>query len=167
VKKFLILLALLMVPGLADAQLPQRERREQLEAQIAQRFLNHVATELALQSNTRTRLEEHLRQSGPERRRLAQSTVQLRGQILRAVRNDATSDSEFSRLISEMTRLRDQEEDLWKNDQESLRRILTPRQHARFIVMWIRFNEQVRDMAMRRGNPRPGAPQSGLKQPIR
>jgi hypothetical protein len=164
VKKFMLLVALTMVPALAEAQVPQRERREQLEAQISQRFLNHVTTELVLDGNTRTRLEQHLRQSGPERRRLAQSTVLLRGQILRAVRDDATSDGEFSRLINEMTRLRDQEEALWKSDQESLRRILTPRQHARFIVMWIRFNEQVRDMAMRRGDQRPGAPRSGLKQ---
>jgi Spy/CpxP family protein refolding chaperone len=161
VKKWLVLCALLAVPQLAQAQRPQQQRREQLEAQIAQRFLNHVATELALEPNTRTRLEQHLRESGPVRRRLAQSTVQLRGRILRAVRDDATPDSEFARLINEMTRLRDEEETLWKSDQDALRRILTPRQHARFIVMWIRFNEQVRDMAMKRGGPA----QNGLRQP--
>ena len=79
--------------------------------------------------------------------------------MLRAVRDEATPDSEFTRLIAEMTRLRAQEEEMWKADQESLSRILSPRQHARFVMMWIRFNEQIRDAAMNRGGmggPPPG-----------
>jgi hypothetical protein len=159
------------MPAFASAQVPQaqRERREELETLIIQRFLNHTATELELAGESRNRLEQHLRQSAPRRRALAHSTVQLRGQILRAVRDETTSDAEFTRLINETTRLRDQEEALWKSDQEALSRILTPRQHARFVIMWLRFNEQVRDMAMRRpqegGAGRPG--QSGFRQPIR
>jgi Spy/CpxP family protein refolding chaperone len=168
VKKLIFVLALLL-PAVADAQAPERERREQLEAQIVQRFMNHASKELQLDADNRTRLEQHLRQSAPRRRALAQSTVQLRGQMLRAVRDEGTPDAEFTRLISEMTRLRDQEEEMWKSDQEALSRILTPRQHARFVVLWIRFNEQVRDMAMGRGGPPgPGGPgRSGFNQPIR
>jgi hypothetical protein len=128
----------------------QRERREELEAQIVQRFLNHTASELRLDVGTRTRLEQHLRDSAPRRRALARGTVQLRGQLLRAVRDESTPDAELTRLINEMTRLRTQEEALWKSDQEALSRILTPRQHARFVIMWLRFNEQVRDLAQRR-----------------
>lgn len=167
-KKLVLVLALL-VPAVAHAQAPERARREQLEGQIVQRFLNHASTELQLNAAERTRLEQHLRSTAPRRRALAQSTVQLRGQMLRAVRDESTSDGEFTRLINEMTRLRDQEEDMWKSDQEALSRILTPRQHARFVVMWIRFTEQVRDMAMGRGGPgRPGNPaRSGFEQPIR
>jgi hypothetical protein len=162
VKKLVFVLALLM-PALANAQAPQRERREQLEAQIVQRFLNHAATELQLDGSNRTRLEQHLRQTGQRRRALAQSTVQLRGQMLRAVRDESTPDAEFTRLIGDMTRLRVQEEEMWRSDQDALSRILTPRQHARFVVMWIRFNEQVRDMAMGRGGP-DGPPRSGFRQ---
>ena len=155
-KKLLMLLALLALPVTANAQekqAPDRQRREELEAQIVQRFLDHASVEMKLDANARTRLEQHLRQSAPARRQLAQQTVQLRGQMLRAVRDEATPDTEFSRLINETTRLRDQEEALWKADQEALGRILTPRQHTRFIVMWLRFNEQIRDMANRRGGP--------------
>jgi hypothetical protein len=153
-----VVLVLALVPSLAFAQRPgrpgqQKERREELETQIVQRFLNHVAMELQLDGNTRARLEQHLRQTAARRRALAQSTVQLRGQMLRAVRDSSTADAEFTRLIGEMTRLRGQEEDMWRSDQESLRGILTPRQHARFVVMWIRFNEQIRDAAMRRPGP--------------
>jgi Spy/CpxP family protein refolding chaperone len=152
----------LLAPVAASAQVPaapgeQRQRREELETQIVQRFLNHVANELQLDANSRTRLEQHLRQTAARRRTLAQSSVELRGHMLRAVRDEATPDAEFTRLINEMTRLRTQEDDMWKSDQESLSRILTPRQHARFVVMWIRFNEQIRDAAMRRGAP-PGRP---------
>lgn len=161
-KKLIFVLAMLIMPTLARAQTPatpkqERQRREMLEGQIAERFLNHVATELQLGADARGRLEQHLRQTATSRRALAQKTVELRGSMLRAVREPSTSDAEFTRLINEMTRLRGQEDDMWESDQESLSRILTPRQHARFVVMWIRFNEQIRDMAMRRGQgpPRP------------
>ena len=157
-KKFLLIIGLLLLPAAVSAQQPQmpnQERREQLEAQIVQRFLDNASVEMKLDANSRTRLEQFLRQTAQARRRLAQQSVQLRGHMLRAVRDDATPDAEFERLINETTRLRDQEEAMWKSDQESLRRILTPRQHARFIVMWMRFNEQIRDMANRRGGPPP------------
>lgn len=171
-KKLMVVLALACAPSFAAAQLPQAQRREELETQIVQRFLDNVASQLQLGAESRGRLEQHLRQTAAGRRSLAQNGVQLRGQLLRAVRDESTSDAEFTRLIGEMTRLRDQEENLWKADQEALSRILTPRQHARFVMMWLRFNEQVRDMAMRRGNlpdrPGPGGPpHSGIRQPMR
>jgi hypothetical protein len=147
------MLLVLLIPALASAQAPERQRREQLEAQIVQRFLNHASNELQLDAASRARLEQHLRSTAPRRRNLALNTVQLRGQMLRAVRDEGTPDAEFTRLINEMTRLRGQEEEMWKSDQDALSRILTPRQHARFVVLWIRFNEQVRDMAMGRGRP--------------
>ena len=155
-KTLLLIIGLLVSPAAVWAQQPQmpnQERREQLEAQIVQRFLDNASVEMKLDANSRTRLEQFLRQTAPARRRLAQQSVQLRGHMLRAVRDEATPEAEFERLINETTRLRDQEEAMWKSDQESLRRILTPRQHARFIVMWMRFNEQIRDMANRRGGP--------------
>lgn len=166
-KRFLVAFGLLITALPALAQQPAQLRREELEAEIVQRFLDRAALELKLDAGARTRLEQHLRQSAPPRRALAQSTVRLRGEMLRAVRDESTSDSEFTRLISEMTRLRDQEETMWKADQESLGRILTPRQHARFIVMWIRFNDQIRDVAMKRGLNGGVPPRSGYNQPIR
>jgi Spy/CpxP family protein refolding chaperone len=167
VKKLWLAFALLAMAAPVQAQQGQA-RRDELEAEIVQRFLDRAAIELKLDAPARTRLEQHLRQSGPPRRALAQSTVRLRGEMLRAVRDENTGDSEFTRLINEMTRLRDQEETMWKSDQEALSRILTPRQHARFIVMWIRFNDQIREMTMKRGGNGPGSPaRSGFKQPIR
>jgi Spy/CpxP family protein refolding chaperone len=169
VKKFLVVVGLLALAGPPVQAQQGQARRVELEAEIVQRFLDRAAIELKLEGNTRARLEQHLRQSAPPRRGLAQSTVRLRGELLRAVRDENTSDTEFTRLINEMTRLRDQEESMWKADQDALSRILTPRQHARFIVMWIRFNDQIRDVAARRGtNLGPGGvPRSAHQQPIR
>jgi Spy/CpxP family protein refolding chaperone len=157
VKKFLMAFGMFALSAASVQAQQGQPRREELEAAIVQRFLDRAATELKLDASTRTRLEQHLRQSAPPRRALAHNTVRLRAEMLRAVRDDNTTDAEFTRLINEMTRLRDQEEAMWKSDQEALTRILTPRQHARFIVMWIRFNDQIRDMAARRGsNAGPG-----------
>jgi Spy/CpxP family protein refolding chaperone len=170
VKKSLLILSLLLAVAAPIQAQQGQARREELEVEIAQRFLDRAATELKLDAGARTRLEQHLRQSATPRRSLAQNTVRLRGQLLRAVRDENTTDAEFNRLINEMTQLRDQEETMWKADQEALSRILTPRQHARFIVLWIRFNDQVREMAMKRGggNMGPGGPgRSGFQQPIR
>ena len=75
--------------------------------------------------------------------------------MLAASRDSSTPDGQFRQLLSDMTSLRQKEEDLWKSDQDELARILTPRQHARFVFMWLRFNEQIREMALqgRRGPP--------------
>lgn len=146
----------LVLPAAAWAQdRPQQERRAALEAQITRRFLDHVAAELKLDASGRARLEQHLRQTSQRRRALAVDAAALRGELLRAARDEKTSDAEFTRLLAEMTRLREEEEALWRSDQEALRRILTPRQHARFVLMWLRFNDQIRSAAMRRGGPPP------------
>lgn len=151
-------LAMLMIfcvtlPGALFAQRPgqgQGQGRQQLEAQVVERFLDHVTRELQLTPGGRTRLEQHLRQTAPRRRELAEQTAQLRMNMMRATRDPATSEADFTRMIAEMTRLREMEEQVWKADQEALSRLLTPRQHAQFIMMWMRFNEQIRRVGSRR-----------------
>ena len=60
-------LALLMIfcallPGPLSAQGPgQGQGRRQLEAQVVERFLDHVTRELQLSADGRSRLEQHLR----------------------------------------------------------------------------------------------------------
>lgn len=151
--KTLALLALLLAPAAAVAQEGHDPRRDQLQRQIVQRFMGHVSNELNLDAATRAKLQQALKESGDSRRALAESTTDLRLKMLVASRDSTTSDAEFRRLLAEMTALRQREEDLWKKDQDALARILTPRQHARFVFMWLRFQEQVREMALR---PPPG-----------
>ena len=159
-KKLLLVGALLgvLLPQVAGAQNPgppPEGRRQMLQGQIVQRFMDHVTNELQLDQSARGKLEQVLRQSGESRRDLARSTAQLRGRMMAAARDSSTTDAEFKKLLSEMTALRQREEDLWTKDQEALARILTPRQQTRFVFMWLRFNEQIREMALR---PPPGAP---------
>ena len=156
-KKLALLLALaMMTPLTLSAQNPQMNaRRQMLQGEIVQRFMERATIELGLDQPTRARLAQQLRRSGEQRRALAQSTTQLRLRMLAASRDSSTSDGQFRQLLSDMTSLRQKEEDLWKSDQDELARILTPRQHARFVFMWLRFNEQIREMALqgRRGPP--------------
>jgi Spy/CpxP family protein refolding chaperone len=127
-----------------------------LQGEIMNRFMNHVTNQLQLDQSARGRLEQHLRQSGERRRSLAQRSVQLRREAGAAVRDSTTPEAEFRRLLGEMTDLRQKEEELFTSDQDALGRILTPRQQVQFVFMWLRFNEQVREMARpARRPPRP------------
>lgn len=155
-KLFAVAVIALLLPasGMAQAQREMKQQRQQLQAMIIQRFMDHVSNELQLDGPTRGRLEQQLRQSGQQRRELARSTADLRNRMMRATRDSSANDAEFRKMLGEMTALRQREEDLWKSDQDELGKILTPRQHARFIFMWLRFNEQVRDAALR-PPPRP------------
>jgi len=152
----LLLCMVLLMPVALHAQGGDLGRRRALQGQIIQGFMNRVSEELELDQATRARLEQQLRASGAQRRELAQNTLTLRRQMMVAARDTTTSDADFKRMLNDMSALRQREEDLWKSDQEALARILTPRQHARFVFMWLRFNEQVREMALQPGmGPRP------------
>lgn len=145
----------------AQAQRPgQQARREMLQGQIVQRFVTNASSMLGLDSAGRERLQQHLRESGRQRRELAQLSAQLRRRMIDSVRDPSTSDDELRRLLAETTALREREDQLWKDEQDALSRFLTPRQQVQFVFMWLRFNDQVRDMALRP----PGAGQ-GRKRP--
>jgi hypothetical protein len=157
-KKFgwVVLCALILAPAMLEAQGPPpqgRGRREELQKEIGARFMTHVATQLKLDAATRDKLEQHLKKSGDGRRDLAERSQILRLQMVRAARDSMTSDAELRKMLAEATTLRQREEDQWKADQDALSRILTPRQHVQFVFMWLRFTEQIRDMANRHGPP--------------
>jgi len=147
VKKLWLILALFVPVALQAQNPPGGPRREMLQGEVVRRFMNHVSNQLQLDATTRGKLEQHLRQSGEQRRALAQRSVQLRREAMDAVRDSTTPDAEYRRLLAEMTDLRLREENLWKDDQTALGRILTPRQQLQFVFMWLRFNEQIRDLA--------------------
>lgn len=152
--RWLIVVMLLALPAIGRAQNPDpNARRQALQGEIIRNFMDRVGRELTLDAATRTKLEQQMRQSGGQRRALAQSTAMLRRDMLDAERDSSTADAEFKRLLNEMTILRQKEDDLWKSDQDALAKILTPRQHAKFIFMWLRFNEQIREMALKGTRP--------------
>lgn len=150
----LFLVALMLPVPLAAQQPPHQgqgpqQRREMLQRQIGERFMENVARQLRLEPQTRTRLQQHLLRSGEQRRDLAERSQILRLQMSRAARDSTTSDAELRRLIGEATSLKAAEDELWREDQAALGRILTPRQQVQFMFMWLRLNEQIRDMTNR------------------
>jgi Spy/CpxP family protein refolding chaperone len=149
------LLVLLLLPAPARAQQsapdPARRaameaRRDSLEAELMNRFVEQLSRELRLDGEQRSRTERALRIGAERRRELMRASGELRGQMHRALRDPATADAEFVRLLGEQDALRQRENDLWRREQDDLARILTPRQRAQFVVQWARFQDSVREI---------------------
>jgi Spy/CpxP family protein refolding chaperone len=147
-------LALLVPAGLAAQQsspdaarrAAMEARRDSLEAEVMNRFVDQLTRELRLDADQKTRTERALRMGAHRRRELMRATGELRGEIVRALRNPATTDAEFNRLLTQQETLRQREHDLWTREQDELARILNPRQRAHFVVQWARFQDSVRDI---------------------
>ena len=152
------LLALVLVaPATATAQRGRaqgmRPQREVLEAQVFDRFMTRVSTDMGLSSAGRSRLEQYLRQSGVQRRELARQTVQLRRRLFEATRDSTVAESEIDQLLRQFTQLREREQELWNRDQAELSNQLTPRQRAVFMLQWMAFNDRIRTIMQGREPP--------------
>lgn len=152
----LVLALLLGGPGLAEAQQPNPERRaalearrDSLEAAVLDRFVDQLSKELNLERDQRRAMERTLRIGAHRRRELARASQELRGEMIRALRTDGTTDSEFTRLLAQQESLRLRENDLWTREQDELARILDPRQRALFVIQWARFQDEVREIISR------------------
>jgi Spy/CpxP family protein refolding chaperone len=156
VRRTLILaFGLLLAPAAAMAQQsspdPARRaameaRRDSLEAEILNRFVEQLTEELKLDASQRARTERSLRMGAHRRRELMRASGELRGEIIRALRNSSTTDAEFNRLLTQQETLRQREHELWTREQDELARILTPRQRAQFVIQWARFQDNVREI---------------------
>lgn len=161
---WLSLVATLAVPAAGWAQRPpplqQRsmDRRGVLERQILQRFVQQSADEMRLAPERRDRLERWLTESTAERRVLSEQAAGLRQRLMAAVRDPATTDAEFERVLRELDQLREREYELWKRDQAELTRTLTPRQRAHFAIRLLRLQEMIDE---RRDGPPPGGEPPG------
>jgi Spy/CpxP family protein refolding chaperone len=160
---------LLAVPGLGHTQQQAgsshdaarraalEARRDSLEAEIMNRFVEQLSRELKLDATQRAQTERALRTGAHRRRELMRASGELRGEMIRALRNPATTDAEFSRLLAQQESLRLRESDLWTREQDELARILNPRQRTQFAMQWARFQDDVREIVaqqMRGGSRR-------------
>jgi hypothetical protein len=123
-------------------------RRDSLETAIMQRFLDQLDRELALDAGQRTQTERVLRTNAVRRRHLMRASGDLRGRMVRAARDRATTDSVFAQLLADHEALRQRENEIWRLEQEELAGVLSPRQRTQFIMHWARFQEEVRDIIM-------------------
>lgn len=158
-KRILIATALFLglVPAALHAQQTEQSRRaaldarrDSLEAEVVQKFVHRLARDLELDESQQTRTVSVLRESGVRRRDLSRASSQLRSLIHRAARETTTSDAEFIRLLGEYETLSSREHELWRREQAELASILDPRQRAQFLLSWVRFQDDMREILSRR-----------------
>ena len=161
------LVAALVAAPAAEAQRPPAQQRQQrgmmerpgdraaLEAQVMERFLQTAAQRMGLEDAGRERLQQVLRRSAGERRTMHQASEALQTRLQEAVRTGAP-DAQVRSVLEELTALRRQELQLWEREQRELAEFLTPRQHAMYMVQWMRLQESIRGiMGRRQGGPPP------------
>ena len=150
------LLFALMLPPALSAQAPppppraraaaQRPapKRDVLESQILNRFVNHAAQEMALDATQKGQLTQVVRASAVRRKQLNQRANMLNRRMQAAIRDQATSSDAFTRLLADHEQLRRDELQITETEQTELARFLTPRQQAHFLMLWIRLQENAR-----------------------
>lgn len=156
-----VLIAILLVLTVAPAALHAQQndanrraaleaRRDSLEAEVVRKFVRHLSRDLGLTDAQSEQTITILRESGLERRALSRASSQLRGRMDRAGRDSTTADAEFIRLLAEYETLRAREHDLWRQDQNDLARVMNPRQRTAFLLSWVRFQDDMREIIWRR-----------------
>jgi Spy/CpxP family protein refolding chaperone len=161
----MLILALALAAPAAEAQVrPLQQRRGMaerpadralLEAQVMQRFLQVTTQRMELADDGRRRLEGILRRSAEERRAMHQESQRLQTALQAAVRS-GSEEADVSALLAGITELRQRELRLWEREQRELGQLLTPRQHAMYMVQWLRLQESIRGiMGRRQGGPPP------------
>ena len=159
-KRLLIVMLLAVLPAAASAQDRQQQRqpptaaqiaaynarRDSLENDIVNKFIDQLTRELKLDAEQRTQTQRVLRESGARRRELSNATRELRNRMSRAGREPATTEADFNRLLMEFENLRGREHSLWQREQEELARLYSPRQRVQFVVRWTGFQESLREI---------------------
>jgi hypothetical protein len=157
--------SVLSLPAALEAQGPPgarangratEQRRMALEAQVFEKFLDRASKEMALDAGARTQLTELVRGSAQRRRALNQRTMDVHRRLNVAVKTPETPAATFTRLLSEHQALRAEEQKIAEDEQATLRGLLTPRQQAQYLMMWIRLQENARQIQAQRpvGPPR-------------
>ena len=162
-----MLLVLALPPG-ASAQegAPAGERRAPTEAERAEmrerihtRYLDMVAERLELDATQRTRVAAVLDRNAERRREIAEQGRRLRQEAADLLRDDSPDAAQANRILEQLTRLREQELELWRAEQEALAGVLSPTQRLELMAIQARFNERVRDVRQRA----PHAPGAGRR----
>jgi Spy/CpxP family protein refolding chaperone len=139
--------------GDANRRAELEARRDSLESELLSRFVDRLSRELSLTAEQRAGTDRILRSGAEQRRSLMRESGALRGRLQRALRESATTDAEFNRLLAEHEALRQREGEFWRAEQDELARVLSPRQRAQFVMQWVRFQEQVRTIISQQLRP--------------
>lgn len=148
---------------LAPRALPDRAspvaaaRRDSLEARVIRRFVERAGGEMALDATQRRRLDEVLQATADRRRLVNQRSADLQRRMNQAVRRPATPAAVFDRLLQEQRTLRVEHQRILDQEQDALGEFLTPRQRAHFQTLWVRLQQDARQIQAQQ--PDGGLPQ--------
>lgn len=156
-RRALLFWVLLLLPaGLAGQQTDASRRaqlearRDSLEREVVQKFVERLGRDLAMSDEQGARTTAILLESGTLRRALMRESSALRSRLHRAARASDMTDAEYTRLLAEHETLRTREHDLWRREQHELSRVLTPKQRVQFIIAWAHFQDDMREIISRR-----------------
>ncbi len=152
--------------GIAHAQrLPQPPpgrqnappRRDALERQVLMRFLNRASDEMSLDAAKRSQLSDVVHGIAMRRKSLNQRSVELHRKLIVAVKTPETPAATFTRLIEDQQAMRKEEHQIADDEMTELGRVLTPRQQAQYTLLWLRLQENARQIQAIRpaGGPQP------------
>ena len=129
------------------------QRRDALEAQILNKFVNRASQEMSLDQAQRAKLADVVHASAGRRKALNQRTLEMHRRIMDALRNAGTSQDAFTQLLASHRQLRREEQDIAETEQQELQRFLNARQQAQFLMMWIRLQENARQIQAQSAGP--------------
>lgn len=125
-------------------------RPQQGQERLIETFLDHATTELNLDVEQRSGLEQVLRETMDRRGELARSQAQLRREIREALSDPATADEDFRRLAGAILDVRRQEVELLDWQEGRLLEVLTPRQTLRFMLIQQQLAQRIDDVRKNR-----------------
>lgn len=159
----LALAVLLAVPASSSAQgqMPGRRGRADLEQRVRARFGQMVKERLGLTDEQSKRLGQVVQGFQDDRMQLQRSEAAVRGRVQTLLREANPPDQEARELMRQMASLREQEERLSAQEEDSLLTVLTPSQLLRFYVLREQMGQRIRQLRRGQGPAGRGSPGRG------
>lgn len=148
------LMLALMVSPLAAQRLPRRagpgaqRNRQQLEQRIRARFAQMIKQRLGLDDETARALDSTVQSFRPERDQLVRDQEALRKRVQAFDLEGNDSNREAQQLLDRMGQLRQRENRLYRSEQDSLRKVLSPSQLLRFNLMRDQLAQRIQQLRM-------------------
>jgi len=148
------------------------EDRTRLEERIRARMGDIIRHRLGLDRAEEARLSEIVQEYERRRRTLVSSERETRQQIEPLLESGTATDADAAALIDRMIAFKQQEAELFREEQERLQEVLTPTQVLQFYELRVEIGRRIRalrggdnDGEENRGRNRPPGP-DGKKSPV-
>jgi Spy/CpxP family protein refolding chaperone len=116
---------------------------QQGHQRLRQRFMDVATEQLDLSERQRAEVGRIFDGTMERRMELVRDQTELQRRIMAALRDPATQDADFRRLVERITELKRREVELLEWQQSQLSRVLEPRQTLRFLLLQQRVAERI------------------------